>query len=193
MFLSSNIGYVSNKTTYQLFTENRDAGLRQAYERYGKKLYGYALGVWHCDEDVAWDLVYKTLYRTADQVANYRFENEEKFGGFVFRIFVNYLKNYHRDHPKKHTVVLNENLVLDESPETESIKHQLLRAELEKMEDWERILLLTRSQGMSYAAIAEYTGKPVDQLKVYYGRLKKRLETKLADSLMTIKHTDHGK
>lgn len=185
---------MSNKTTYQLFAENRDKGLRQAYERYGKKLYGYAVGVWHCDPDVAWDLVYKTLYRTADQVANYRFENEEKFGGFLFRIFVNYLKNHHRDHPKKQTVSLNENLVSDDgAPEAESAKHRLLRAELEKMEDWERILLLTRSQGMSYADIAQYIGKPVDQLKVYYGRLKKRLETRLADSLTTIKHSDHGK
>ena len=185
---------MNGKTTYQLFAENRDKGLRQAYERYGRKLYGYAVGVWHCDEDAAWDLVYKTLYRSADHVANYTFESEEKFGGFLFRIFVNYLKNYHRDHPKKHTVDLNENLVSDEGPtETESIKHQLLRAELEKMEDWERILLLTRSQGMSYAAISEYTGKPADQLKVYYGRLKKRLEARLADTCVPVKQNDHGK
>lgn len=185
---------MNSKTTYQLFTENRDKGLRQAYERYGKKLYGYAVGVWHCDEDTAWDLVYKSLYRMADQVANYRFESEEKFGGFLFRIFVNYLKNHYRDNPKKHTVGLNENLVSDESPsEAESPKHQLLRTELEKLQDWERILLLTRAQGMSYAAIAEYTGKPVDQLKVYYGRLKKRLEAKLADSCIPIKNDNHGK
>jgi len=184
---------VNSKTTYQLFLDDREKGLKQAYERYGKKLYGYAVSVWQCDQDAAWDLVYKTLYRAADQVGNYTFENEDKFGGFLFRIFVNYLKNHLRDHPKKVTVGLHDNMPAEEhAAETESFKHKILRAELEKLADWERILLLTRSQGMSYAAISEYTGKPAEQLKVYYGRLKKRLEKTLGETI-TVKNNDHGK
>lgn len=184
-----------SKTTYQLLLSDRDKGLRQAYEKYGKKLYGYAVGVWGMDQDSAWDLVYKSLYRAADQVGRYSFENEEKFGGFLFRIFVNYLKNHLRDHPRHQTVELNDNMgyVDTTHSETENPNHLLIRTELEKMEDWERILLLTRSQGMSYNDISHYIGKPSDQLKVYYGRLKKRLEKVLGESLITIKQTDHGK
>lgn len=180
--------------TYLLLARNRDAGLRQAYERYGKKLYGYAIAVWQCDEDTAWDLVYKTLYRTADCITQYSFENEDKFAGFLFRIFVNYLKNHRRDHPKHTRVDLPENLPGEENlPETENPTHRLLRDELEKMADWERILLLSRSQGMSYTAIAQYVGKPAEQLKVYYGRLKKRLEKNLGEMNFHFKNENHGK
>lgn len=169
--------------------------MQQAYEKYGKKLYGYAVSVWNMDEDASWDLVYKSLYRAADTVGNYTFENEERFGGFLFRIFVNYLKNHLRDHPRNQTVPLNENLSYAEaSPsEAENPTHLAIRSELDKMEDWQRILLLTRSQGMSYSDIEKYTGKPSDQLKVYYGRLKKRLEKVLSETCITIKNNTHGK
>ena len=185
---------MNNKTTYHLLTTDPEKGLRQAYEKYGKKLYGYAISVWKCDEDAAWDLVYKSLYRCADQVSNYTFENEDKFGGFLFRIFVNYLKNYFRDHHKNQTVELHDNIAHPEvSNEPENPNHIIIREELDKMEDWERILLLSRSQGMSYADISNYIHKPADQLKVYYGRLKKRLEKSLAETSITIKNNNHGK
>lgn len=186
---------MSNQTTYQLLLSDREKGLKQAYEKYGKKLYGYAISVWNCDQDSSWDLVYKTLYRAADQIGNYTFENEEKFGGFLFRVFVNYLKNHFRDNPRKHTVELHENIASPDASynEPENPNHIIIRAELEKMEDWERVLLLTRSQGMSYSDISAYVNKPSDQLKVYYGRLKKRLEIALADTCITIKNNDHGK
>lgn len=187
---------MKNKTTYELLLSDRTKGLQQAYELYGKKLYGYAIKVWGIDEDASWDLVYKSLYRVAEQVANYRFENEDKFGGFLFRVFVNYMKNHLRDTPRNTTIPLNELITPGEDSEQlvgENPNHILIRKELEKMEDWERILLLSRSQGMAYADIEKYTNKPSDQLKVYYGRLKKRLEKALENSCITIKNNTHGK
>lgn len=187
---------MGNKTTYQLLISHRDKGLKQAYERYGKKLYGYAISVWKVDEDASWDLVYKSLYRVAEQVQNYHFENEDKFGGFLFRVFINYLKNHLRDNPKNQTVELKEHMGIEHNHPTQEIEnpnHLLIRKELDRMEDWERILLLSRSQGMSYQEIANYTNKSTDQLKVYYGRLKKRLEKILTEASITINNTDHGK
>ena len=50
---------------------------------------------------------------------------------------------------------------------------------LDGMQDWERMLLLMRSEGRAYAEIAQYIDKPEDQLKVYYQRLKEKIAKKL--------------
>ena len=56
-----------------------------------------------------------------------------------------------------------------------------LNEELDKMEDWERMLLLMRSEGRAYSEIAQYIDKPENQLKVYYQRLKEQIQKKLND------------
>jgi hypothetical protein len=40
-----------------------------------------------------------------------------------------------------------------------------------------------RSQDVPYSEIVKYTGKTEDQLKVYYGRLKKKLADKLNEKI----------
>jgi len=162
------------------------------YKQYGKKLYAYALRNWNVNEDQAWDLVYKTLYKVIDTYKNYTFENEEKFGAFIFKIFINYLRNHYRDNKAK-----NESLkVSDVSPDQmynkagEPVsdapvnpKLVALTEELEKMEDWQRMLLLMRSEGRSYSEIAVYIDKPEEQLKVYYQRLKESITKKMYERL----------
>ena len=71
------------------------------YTKYGKKLYGYAAAKWNLDEDSAWELVYKTLYKVIDTSDKYKFENENKFCAFLFKIFINYLRNHYRDSKNK--------------------------------------------------------------------------------------------
>lgn len=153
------------------------------YKQYGKKLYGYAVSKWSMDEDESWELVYKTLYKIISVIDKYNFESEDKFAGFIFKIFINYLRNYYRDNKNKHpeTVELNETFSnnfegKDEKNNSETKQSplmQCLQKVLQSMEDWQRILLLMRAQDYSYEAIADYVNKPGDQLKVYYMRLKK--------------------
>lgn len=153
------------------------------YKQYGKKLYGYAVSKWSMDEDESWELVYKTLYKVISVIDKYNFESEDKFAGFIFKIFINYLRNYYRDNKNKHpeTVELNETFSnnfegKDEKNNSETKQSplmQCLQKVLQSMEDWQRILLLMRAQDYSYEAIADYVNKPGDQLKVYYMRLKK--------------------
>ena len=47
--------------TYTLLREQRENGVEVIYERYGKKLYSYAISSWHLDEDTSWEIVYETL------------------------------------------------------------------------------------------------------------------------------------
>lgn len=180
------------KPTYLLITRKDKESIKVLYERYGKKLFGYARKKWNVGEDENWDLVYKTLYRVIETSSDYKFESESKFSGFVFTVFINYLRNFYRD--KKNLPVeiieLDENFLdrsVTENETKSSPTMNFLVAELDQLEDWERILLLMRSQDIPYSEIVKYTGKPENQLKVYYGRLKKKLADKLNEKLNTIK------
>jgi RNA polymerase sigma factor (sigma-70 family) len=183
--------------TYELIGKGDKKSVAILYERYGKRLYGYALSSWKLNEDDAWDTVYKTLYKVVESSKSYSFESEEKFASFIFKVFINYLRTLYRDKKAKPDLLeFNDagTYVTETVEETDSEQMVLLKEELDKLEDWERILLLMRSQDMPYSEIAKYVNKPAEQLKVYYQRLKaallKRLQEKLAHSTTMKKEPD---
>ena len=173
--------------TYNLKGLGRNELIAAVYNRYGKKLYSYAVRSWNMEEDAAWELIYKTLYKVIDSYENYRFETEEKFASFIFKIFINYLRNYYRDHKNEKMLAFSTiddvDAATKEINEEEQIskKMQVLNEVLGEMQDWERMLLLMRSEGRAYSEIAQYVDKPENQLKVYYQRLKEQLTKKLND------------
>lgn len=175
------------KPTYQLLKKNPKKGLERMYKLYGTKLCAYALKNWNLSEDEAWDLIYKTMYKIEQNIDKYSFESEDKFGAFIYKIFINYLRNYYRDEKGKGLSITEINNEIDiedkieDSYESESIK-QLNKA-LEQLEDWQRMLLLLRAQNMPYSEIAKYIDKPEKQLKVYYGRLKSKIEKQLENTI----------
>lgn len=157
-------------------------GVEWLYQKYGHKLHGYATKVYNVNEDTAWDLVYKTIYKMLQIAIDSQFENEDKFASYMFRTFINYLKNHFRDEKTKTggaVIISLEDSKRDFASRTKEVQPsnqvQLLKSELDKLEPWQRILLLMRSQGTEYSEIAKYVNKPEDQLKVYYQRLKNKL------------------
>lgn len=177
----------SGPTTANLILKDPQKGLKQCYELYGRKLIHYAIRTWKLEEDVAWDLVYKALFNLGDTVKRYSFESETKFQSFLFRMFINYIKNHFRDDARKKKGVieieLNESHQFlqseNENGEFENPNVSVLQEELDKLEEWQRILLLMRSQDTPYSEIAKLLDKPESQLKVYYGRLKDSLFEKM--------------
>lgn len=174
------------KETYNLKELDRNGFITIIYNRYGKKLYSYAIHTWKLDEDAAWDLIYKTIYKVFESYGKYEFESEEKFASFIFKMFINYLRNHYRDN--KHDKAFQFSAMDDvdlaakethEDGQTQNPKLIALNEVLDKMEDWERMLLLMRSEGRAYSEIGKYIDKPENQLKVYYQRLKELLTKKL--------------
>lgn len=161
-------------------------GAEWLYQQFGRKLLGYAVNVYHISEDAGWDLVYKTIYRVVAVQAGYEFENEQKLGSFLFKIFINYLRNHIRDERTRTNnavfVSLDEtrkDFIARADQASQDPKIRILNEELAKLEDWQRILLLLRSQEVSYSEIAAYVHKPEEQLKVYYQRLKNKLSASM--------------
>ena len=171
-----------SKETYNIIKKSKDKGLETFYVRYGKKLFVYASRNLNLNEDTAWDLIYKTIEKIIEKIDSYTFENEQKFGSFVLLSFLNNFRNFYRDAKKEIQYVSQEEIAdLDfraeevENEENDSLKMKILKEELAKLQDWERMLLLLKAQQMPYSEIAKYVDKPEDQLKVYYSRLKKKL------------------
>ena len=167
------------------------------YGLYAKKLLAYTRKNYTIDQDDALAVVYKTLYKIAGLAAEDKFENEQKRSAFIFKTHIHFLRNFFRDRKsfetQHHEVELHENVA---SGETESnappnIPLQVLQQELEKLEDWQRMLLLMRGQDMPYSKIAEFVNKPEHQLKVYYARLKKQLLENVNTELQKIKTESH--
>jgi RNA polymerase sigma factor (sigma-70 family) len=168
-------------------------GAEWLYKQYGHKLVGYAVKVYNIGEDAAWDLAYKTIYKMLEVVKDHAFENEHKFGAFMFRTFVNYMKNHLRDEKTRTggAVIISieeskRDFANKSSGSNNDVRMRLLKSELDKLEDWQRILLLMHSQGSSYAEIAKFVNKPERQLKVYYQRLKNRLTETLQGQMQHI-------
>lgn len=164
-------------------TRTKKEFLEVLYKQYGVKLCSYGMHSWKLNEDEAWDLTYKTLYRIMDVFPKYEFDNPEKFQSFVFTTYINYIKNHFRDNriQKEHVHIdLKDDLVGNPVNEevisaVENLKLKALQEVLEEMEDWQRILVLMRSDGRSYSEIAAFVDKPENQLKVYYQRIKERI------------------
>jgi DNA-directed RNA polymerase specialized sigma24 family protein len=167
--------------------------VKQLYDAYAKKLLGYTLKNYTIDKDSALAVVYKTIYKVADVIGNYSFENEQKKSAFIFKTHINFLRNFFRDNKtfehRNLSVELDENLAGADTeaggPPNQQL--QILRQELDKLEDWQRILLLMRGQDMPYGKIAEFVNKPERQLKVYYARLKKQLAENISAALQQLK------
>jgi RNA polymerase sigma factor (sigma-70 family) len=174
--------------TYNVLRHNKEEGIKLLFELYSKKLLVYASRTWNMEEDAAWDLIYKTIYKTAAVIQQYEFQNEQKFASFIFKIFINQIRDHLRQTKTAahgvQEVELSEYIInnyRNDVAEKTNPSHLLkaLEIELSKLEDWQRILLLLRSQDMPYSDIAKYVDKPEKQLKVYYARLKQQITERI--------------
>jgi RNA polymerase sigma factor (sigma-70 family) len=159
----------------------------ELYETYADLLLAYTRKNYQVPEDHARDLVYKTIFRIADVYDRYDFASEKKRRSFVFRTYINFLRNYYRDNKsfesRNFRVEARElGSTEDESQSQLNPKIKILQQLLDEMEEWERILVLMRGQDVPYSEISKFVNKPEKHLKVYYARLKK----KLLDEITTI-------
>ena len=141
------------------------------------------------------DETFETIYPKisySPQNDSYNFESEQKRSSFLFKTHINYLRNYFRDNKsfeaKNQEVDLHEEHVAgkEELPQTQTIQLRILQNQLDRLEEWERILLLMRGQDMPYSDIAQFINKPEKHLKVYYARLKKQLLISMNESLQKL-------
>jgi DNA-directed RNA polymerase specialized sigma24 family protein len=71
----------------------------------------------------------------------------------------------------------------DEIQSADNRHMSALKEVLQGLEDWQRMLLLMRSEGRPYSEIAKFVDRPEEQLKVYYQRLKETISKKIHERI----------
>lgn len=179
-------------------------GWESLFLMYGRKFYGFAVNNWGFDEDSAWEVVYQTLQTIILKIGEYEIQSQVHFDNLLFKIFINYLRQYYRKTKKTDDVTIislsdlevaasnetEENTVESElknpftkeffsdyleNDETENPKLKQLEFALEKLEPQEKDLLLLKANGFTYDQIAEMLKIANNQLKVKHHRAKNKL------------------
>jgi len=174
------------------------------YERFAAGLRQYARNCWKMDEDETMELLYDTIYGFIENYSSQPFASENKVNKLLWTIFRNKLRDRYRRKKRNDEIALetsfDENnpehqgkVAVDPSVSADIMmspdddRNNPLLVELEKilsgLEDWQRQLLICRAHGIAYSTIAQLTKEDEKNLKVYYGRLKKRLKKQLAEFL----------
>lgn len=114
---------------------NKDKkGLEALYVRYGKRYYQFAVNQWHLTEDDAWKVVYQTLETLILKLPNYTIESEEHFDNLIFKIFVNFLRQFFRSHRTHQYDIVYVDFNMQESAGNET-DEETLREEGESLPD----------------------------------------------------------
>lgn len=183
-------------------------GARLLVEKYQDRLYswGKKQNKSLSPQDLL-EIIDDTFIRVIEKIASFQFRTEKGFKNWVFTIFshlcIDHLRNKQRvsKHVKfqsidtAHTytndgILHRTQLELDRkifhdyfSPNSE--EHPLAQKTREFLEDLDeknRIILQACAMGIPHREIATWTGIPVEHIKVYYSRLKKKLEKYLIEA-----------
>lgn len=173
------------KVIHSLLKKTEEDRVAWLFNHFSAGLNRYATTQWNVEEDVRWELIYQSIYKIEKLIDSTPINDFNHLQSLIYRIFINLLKNQLRDEKRKRKGVTEVELTDENSTglasKDSAVSPQVTRLNkvLDTFEDWERILLLMRAQEVSYSSIAAYVRKPEKQLKVYYSRLKKKLENQL--------------
>ncbi|MDP4149341.1 MAG: sigma-70 family RNA polymerase sigma factor [Bacteroidota bacterium] len=191
-------------------------GFEMLYNTYGQKFFSFAVKRWFLTEDEAWEVVYQTLQTLVLKLPIHKFESKKHFENFLYKVFINYLRQHYRRHRKKQseevgfTISLQAAFAEDEpatnddpgsAPEldTQAIREYYrddvaespnlvaLKCALHQLKPDERDILLLRAQNYTYEEIAKMLNIKNNQLKVKHLRSKKKLI-----QLLNKKTANHG-
>jgi len=175
------------------------------YKTYGKKLVYYTLKSWQLDEDDAWDILYETLYSFIHNYADREYESQKQVDALIWKIFKNKLRDRLRQvkriekdfqlivpndpQPIDNIDALNamwaqcESDLLSPGNSTNPVLIELEKL-LENCQHWERQLLICRANNIPYKTIAHLTGKNESHLKVYYQRMKQKIQSSMEQKFL---------
>lgn len=183
-------------------------GIRLLVKTYQNRL--YAWGRWQYealnDQDL-FEIIDDTFMRVIDNIDSFQLRTEKGFKNWLFTIFsrlcLDHLRKEKRitecmqvrslddDRFKGHNAALSSvQLELDRtifqdyfSPKSQ--EHPLaekVRDFLESLDEKNRTIIQACAMGIPHREIGEWTGIPVGHIKVYYSRLKKKLEEYLMEA-----------
>lgn len=184
-----------------LISKKDKKGLEFLYTLYGGKFFSFAVEKWDLSEDEAWNVVYQTLETLILKLSQYEFESKKHFENFIFKVFINFLRQYFRSSRRKESDIHFEYINQDITSYNKNISNEQVEIEIEKkdfddyykfekienpqlialqralkkLNEIDRDLLLLRAQNFTYDEIAEFLKIDNNQLKVRHHRAIQKL------------------
>jgi RNA polymerase sigma factor (sigma-70 family) len=206
---------LSDKQIVEGLKDQRPVAYRCLADKFHRRLLREAIGTYRVAHQDAEEIVNDVLMAVLKGIETFEFKTgDSDFQAWMMRILRNRVfDHFRRQEPYKQRISSMDSSVLDGedvggpgsvavlraltgyfhdpgtsgdgSPGTAA---RLLAEAVDRLEPWERMLLHCRADEIPYDAIAGYTGKSVQQLKVYHSRVKKKLRKTLQE-----KHPEHFK
>jgi RNA polymerase sigma factor (sigma-70 family) len=206
----------SYTTIIRLLRQKDREGFELLYNTYGQKFFAYAVKRWFLTQDDAWDVVYQTLQTLVLKLPAHEFESKKHFENFLFKVFINFLRQHYRRHRKQQEGGAGLTISLEAAfaagdPEggadlgygidldtqamrayyredtVDSPNLTALKCALQQLKPKEREILLLRAQNYTYDEIAQMLKITNKQLKVKHHRSKQKLM-----QLLNKKTANHG-
>lgn len=183
-------------------------GVSNLVNKYQKFLYHW--GHWHYeainDQDLI-QIVEDTFMRVIEKIDTFQFRNEKGFKNWIITIFSRLCLDHLRKELRAAKRIKIESF--DRNPvDGNNGEYNLVQAELDKkifydyhspeakehplarrvrdflecLDERSRIILYACADGFPHREIANWTGMPAKHIKVYYSRLKKKLEKYLIET-----------
>jgi len=198
------VARVPNRQIVQELKEGSRVGYRHLNELYQHRLVREAVGMYKLLREDAEEIVNDVLLVATKAIGGFEFRRcDADFHGWIMAIFRNRVRDHVRRSALTDGLKSNfdealfddedlssvaekeviasiirrhqESLLETDSEETGRDLIKLVAETLEKMESWERVLLKCRAINVPYDEISRYTGRSVNQLKVYHPRVRKKL------------------
>ncbi len=179
-----------------------DTGIRLMVGKYQDRLYNWGKRHYDAlnDHDIR-EIIDDTFLRVIDAIESFQFRSEKAFRAWILTIFTNLAMDCFRKRGRIAEHIREESYDDDVSNSSQqwfpTIRQELdrkiyqdylspqpndhplaatVRIFMEGLEEEERIILHSCVMGISHRQITEWTGIPKEHVKVYYYRLKKKLE-----------------
>lgn len=184
------------------------SGCTLLVDKYQDFLYNWGLKQYNqINSQTLLELIQDTFLKVIENIASFEPKSETAFRNWIFRILKNQIIDYMRvekvksEHvtfqsidenppdnkngPSKVQIELNK-MIYQDYLSPEPCEHPLAKKVnefIDTLDDNSKRILLGCADGYSHREVAEWTGIPENHIKVYYSRLKKKLEKQLISEL----------
>ena len=199
---------IDDSSIIQELKKGSNSGCRLLVDKYHDFLYNWGLKYYKgIDTEALLELIYDTFLKVIENIGSFEPRSKTAFRNWIFSIFKNRIKDFIRTEQGKskhitfHSIDDNplgdenglsavqielDKIIYQDYMNPEPIEHPLAKKVnefIEGLDENNQIILLGCAEGYTHREIAEWTGIPENQIRVYNSRLKKKLEEQLLSEL----------
>ena len=157
----------------------------QIYEMHFQKIFRYVM-VRVNDRDIAEEVVSNVFYKAMKKLHMFRWRSIP-FSAWLYRIAANEISNYYRKRKRGSNIAdkVKVEMEIELPPEEEPMSYEFIHGYIAQLPERDQeIIVLRYFEKLSFADIAEITGKKENTLRVNLHRALKKLESLIPEEVL---------